>query len=319
MQKLPDIHEIAQGRWPGILASLGVPLKHLDGNHHPCPLCGGTDRWRFDAKLYKGRGGCICNQCGPKTGPDMVMSLKGVEFAEACRIITEAAGHVQPEWKRASEATSFDPVKFNSDVWASAQPIERSDPAGLWLRRRGITLDTFPSQLRFLPRARFRHEDGKSATYHPAMLAQFVSPDTKQRTTHVTYLDASGSKAKLPKVRKYGPGPIPKGGAVRLSPSAETMGIAEGIETALAAAALNDVPVWAACDKQQLMTWEPPETVKCVIVFGDTDGNYAGQTAAYHLANRLTCGPRKLHVTVRLPDLADTDWNDVLLNEQEAA
>jgi putative DNA primase/helicase len=162
---------------------------------------------------------------------------------------------------------------------------------------------------------RYNHGEGKQATYHPAMIAQIVSPNTKEKTIHFTYLDASGRKANLDPARKMALGSVPKGGAVRLSASAETMGIAEGIETALAASIIHGVPVWAAINKNLLMTWEPPEHVKCVLVFGDSDSNCAGQAAAYHLANRLICGPRKLRVEVRVPEHADTDWNDVLATE----
>ena len=61
----------------------------------------------------------------------------------------------------------------------------------------------------------------------------------------------------------------------------------------------------------KLMTkWQPPATARNVIVFADNDGNFAGQHAAYSLAHRLhTEGYR---VEVRIPDLEDTDWNDML-------
>ena len=38
----------AAGRWPEILAALGgIPAEVLDGQHHPCPKCGGKDRFRM--------------------------------------------------------------------------------------------------------------------------------------------------------------------------------------------------------------------------------------------------------------------------------
>ena len=36
----------AKGRWPEILAAVaGIDVGLLDGKHHPCPKCGGSDRW----------------------------------------------------------------------------------------------------------------------------------------------------------------------------------------------------------------------------------------------------------------------------------
>ena len=38
----------AAGRWPAILSSLGgAALEILDGKNHPCPMCGGDDRFRM--------------------------------------------------------------------------------------------------------------------------------------------------------------------------------------------------------------------------------------------------------------------------------
>ena len=38
----------AAARWPEVLSALGgVPADVLDGKNHPCPKCGGKDRFRM--------------------------------------------------------------------------------------------------------------------------------------------------------------------------------------------------------------------------------------------------------------------------------
>ncbi len=39
--------DAAHGQWRTILPSFGIHPGHLDGKHHPCPACGGKDRFRF--------------------------------------------------------------------------------------------------------------------------------------------------------------------------------------------------------------------------------------------------------------------------------
>ena len=56
----------ALGKWRGILLSVGVPETALNRRHGPCPMCGGTDRFRFDDK--EARGTWICGQCGAGDG-----------------------------------------------------------------------------------------------------------------------------------------------------------------------------------------------------------------------------------------------------------
>ena len=60
---LPLVKQYAHGRWAGIVSALaGVDADLLDGQHHPCPRCGGTDRFRFTD--LDSSGSALCNKCG---------------------------------------------------------------------------------------------------------------------------------------------------------------------------------------------------------------------------------------------------------------
>lgn len=74
----PDAREVATGRWLGILVALGVDAAHLTGKHVACPVCGGTDRFRFDDKA--GRGTFFCSHCGAGDGFTLLGRLKGWDF-----------------------------------------------------------------------------------------------------------------------------------------------------------------------------------------------------------------------------------------------
>ena len=302
---LEGIHERAVGRWRSILPQLGVDARFLNGKHGPCPNCGGKDRFRFTD--HEGRGGFYCNGCGPGSGVDLVMRMHKVGFMDAVKLI-EPLIPSAPVY--VPKATKQDKPAFTdgSALWKRGLPIQHGDSVSLYLQSRGLSFDAYPSQLRILPRAVYVDDD-KNKQIMPAMLAQFVSPCRSWTTVHITYLTEEGQKARVEKVRKFHPGKIPEGGAVRLSASAETMGVAEGIETALAAQMLFEVPVWATLSTIGLTKWEPPQSVKHVIVFGDADEKFAGQHAAYALAYRLAV--KGLNVEVRLPDEVGTDWNDV--------
>ena len=57
------VKQYANGKWADILArAFGVDADSLDGKHHPCPQCGGTDRFRFTDQ--GGDGSALCNKCG---------------------------------------------------------------------------------------------------------------------------------------------------------------------------------------------------------------------------------------------------------------
>ena len=49
-----------------MLPTMGVDARFLTGRHGPCPVCGGTDRFRWDDK--DGTGSFFCSGCGPGDG-----------------------------------------------------------------------------------------------------------------------------------------------------------------------------------------------------------------------------------------------------------
>jgi putative DNA primase/helicase len=139
------------------------------------------------------------------------------------------------------------------------------------------------------------------------MIALVRGADGTPANIHRTFLTPEGAKADIN--RAMMPGEVPEGSAVRLAPVAPVMGIAEGIETALAASARFAMPVWSAINSVGLAKWRPPAGVERVIVFGDNDPKYGGQAAAYALAHKIATRD-KLAVEVQIPNIVGRDWAD---------
>lgn len=87
---LAELKARASGQWADIIASIcGIDRSILDGNHHACPKCGGTDRFRM---VDEAAGSLFCNQCFSKKNGDGIAAiqwLRGVDFAEALRLAAE--------------------------------------------------------------------------------------------------------------------------------------------------------------------------------------------------------------------------------------
>src|SRR5690606_15559148 len=98
--------------------------------------------------------------------------------------------------------------------------------------------------------------------------------------------------------------------AVRLFPMPEDghLGVAEGIETALAAYALFDTPVWAALSADGLARFQWPEGLTRVTIYADVGD--AGRQAAATLSDRLNRADIPNEIV--LP-LHGDDFNDDLM------
>ncbi|WP_427026556.1 DUF7146 domain-containing protein (plasmid) [Aureimonas ureilytica] len=308
----------ALGKWRGILPAIGVPSKALTNRHGPCPMCGGKDRFRFDDK--DGRGTWICSQCGAGDGIELVKQFQRVDFKEAARLIEQHIGCV-PVLADHGRQMRTDAQKRQEmiELWSRSRPIQEDDIAGRYLRSRVGSL-AFPANLRFAPDERYL-EQGRKPSWHPMMVAKVDPSDAavkegQRAALHRTYLSAQGGKADVSSPRKM-MGSMPSGAAVRLHSHEDVLGIAEGIETALSASAIWNVPCWAALTADLLEQWTPPDTVRSIFIFGDNDASNTGQAAAFGLARRLKA--KGLEVYVELPPIVGQDWNDVFLADLEAA
>lgn len=292
----------ARGKWRGILIALGFDRKYLTGKHGPCPFCEGTDRYRWDND--KGNGTFFCSQCGAGDGFEMLARKHGWGFREAAVRVDEIVGGVKVEpVKQRDERRDRDRLRA---LWAASRPLAPDDMACTYLASRKALPARLPACLRFAPVC--RAPDGES---YPAMLAIVSDVDGNPVNIHRTFLGPKG-KADLADPRAMMPGPHPDGSAVRLyEPVDGRLGIAEGIETAICAAKLFKVPVWAAVNARALSVWTPPPGIASVVVFGDADHNFTGQAAAYALANKLVVR-HKLSVEVQIPKKLGTDWADAI-------
>jgi putative DNA primase/helicase len=301
---LHNAQEIATGRWYGILTSLGVATEYLNRKHGPCPMCGGKDRFRFDDK--EGRGTWICNKCGAGDGYQLLQKRWGCGFKQAFDRVKEVAGVVEVQQVKQETGEAKRAATLRK-VWEQGLAVEVGDPVWKYLNRR-IGIDVIPKCIRHHPALAYHHDDGV-IDYMPAMIAAVMAPGGFGVNVHRTYLTDSGHKADVPSAKKLMPGLSMAGAAIRLSAPGPALGVAEGIETALAAARKFSVPVWSCISATVLAGWEPPKECRSVIVFGDSDASFAGQAAAYGLAARLKA--KGIDVDVRLPDRIDTDWADM--------
>lgn len=130
---------------------------------------------------------------------------------------------------------------------------------------------------------------------------------------HRTWLLDDGS-AKAPPGKKM-LGPI-AGGSVTLAPFPQDgrIGVAEGIETALAAMRIFDVPTMAALSADGLRRWQWPAGTTHITIFADAGD--AGIQAAAMLADRLNVAG--IPSSIQTP-LHGDDFNDDLLHGAAAA
>lgn len=305
MQALkPRTADEAVGRWPGILQSLGLDPSFLSKKHGPCPICSGKDRYRFDDK--GGRGTWICSHCGSGDGFKLLQGVLGWSFSEAAKQVDRIVGTVQAG-PIAPERTDASKIRALTQVWEASRPVTRGDPVWQYLNRR-LGLEIVPADLRLHPALPYTNEEGNTLGRFPAMVARIRYPDGAGASIHRTYLTSDGHKAAVPEPKKIMAGKPLKTGAVRLGAAGMTLGIAEGIETALAASQRFGVPVWAATNAALLESWVPPEGVSRVLIAGDNDASFTGQAAAFSLARRLVRDG--LAVEIHLPDQMGKDWAD---------
>jgi putative DNA primase/helicase len=201
----------------------------------------------------------------------------------------------------------IDPEKAKTviRIWRECELIQGT-VAETYLRNRGIGLE-IPVSLRFHPE--LRH--APSGQWFPALVAMFQGADRSHNAVHRIFLKHDGSGKADVEQQKMTLGCM-RGGAVRLGRALETMGIAEGIETALSAMEVSKVTVWAACGSR-LADIQLPAEVKRVVIFAD-NGAPGVEAAEKAKAALLEQGRR---VAIAYPPVGK-DWNDAIRSSKVA-
>ena len=304
-----SVKSAAQNRWLSIFDSLGIEIPIPPGSHGPCPVCRGTDRFRLDSDTSDGT--WFCNQCTPQSGDgiSLVRQCLELSFPDTITEISKIIGIGQAKPDETRTKQDYDPKKSLNNLWLSSRPLEGGDPVSKYLHARGLMLT--PDNVRYCLGCWCSETKAK----RPAMVAMFHNPKGKAVSIHRTYLDGD-KKADIKSPRKLMKGTEHlSGGAIRLfKPQNNTLGIAEGIETAIAAKQITQIPTWAAVSSTLLKAFQPPDDVKRLVIFADADANFCGQQAAYTLANRLIQTDRIIEV--ELPEMGK-DFNDCLMELRE--
>lgn len=220
-----------------------------------CPICGYREALALDVRA--GRPLIWCSSCADRAGLAAVLrSAAGGTLPPADR------PERLPRWNRADPASR---IARAEAIWLGAVPIEADTPAGKYLEMRRIAHVASSPALRW--RSDVPHPSGGRRI---ALLAAITGADGDFVGIQRIFLDLDGRKADIEPV-KASLGQV-AGGACRLQECSEELVIAEGVESAAAAAALLGLPAWSAisCGNLARSMILPPE-IRSVVIAADHD------------------------------------------------
>ncbi|MFB4507676.1 primase-helicase zinc-binding domain-containing protein [Enterobacter hormaechei subsp. steigerwaltii] len=291
----------ACGHWPRILPALGV--KVIKNRHQACPVCGGSDRFRFDDK--EGRGTWLCNQCGAGDGLKLVEKVFGVKPSEAAQKVNAVTGNlppVAPEVIATAEAETEADRKAAVSLAVRLMEKTRTASGNAYLTRKG-----FPD--RECPVLSVMHKTG-GVTFRAGDVVVPLYDDTGA-LINLQLISSDGLKRTL------------KGGAVKgachtiegKKQAGKRLWITEGYATALTVHHLTGETVMVALSSVNLLSLASLVRQKhpaCQIVLAaDRDLNGDGQ-------NKAAAAAGACEGVVALPPVFG-DWNDAFMQHGEEA
>lgn len=329
-QRLAELQEKAKGQWAFIFEDLAEPLREAVASapyHVACPVHGGTDGYRLFPH-FNDTGQGICNTCGGRTsGASTLAWAKQIPLEQAVQEVErwldlEHDSTARPVRKLPAFKPALDPAeayKRIAQVWRASHSIDGT-PAEKYLLKRGIWRSNFASVLRFHPGLSYIHgKEKRNYGKFPCLLAPIKTSSGKLVSIHRIFLTEDGDKAPVPSPKKMMSAQSDiRGAAIRLFPASEVLGVAEGIETALAAHAVSRMPVWSCISAVLMELVDIPDCVKTVVIWADLDRSGRGAEAAERLADRLEAQGKQVQVCLPqgpLPPAAKgIDWLDVMLS-----
>lgn len=302
MSSLVDVKVQYQGRWDGVLKSLGMAQEYFNGRHGDCPVCGDT---RKNARWHPVKQYNICSKCGI-TGPmDLAMLLTGESFNETAKRIR--GEKINMELTAKTQDLEKDTARLKS-IYEKRKVLTTDCLAAQYLQSRGLTVLPQQNVFTVAESDYWTEQDGKwSKEVFPAMVSVIRNLAGETVSYHMTYLKDGKKHGRkvLPPIKPL------QGASIQLfKPVDGVLAVAEGIETALAVHHLEGLPVWATGNAWQMEVLDIPADIKELHIYADSDKSFTGQQAAYTLAKRMAARGVNVRVHLLIGEYWKTDMGD---------
>lgn len=290
--------DAAHGRWAEIYGHYGIQI--IPNKHQLCIICGKKGSSGIRITDRGGNGDFICN-CSSGNGFTLLMESTGLSFADIAKQVDEIIGN-KPDRIIKPKLTGI-PKKIAS----SSKPI-----SGTWseyyLKERGI-INLPTMSVHHCDSVPYFNEEGQKVGNYEAMVATVTDAQTLEiLQQHITYIE--GSKKIYRKVRNITDVDY-KIPVIRLMDAEKTLGIAEGIETALSVHDKYDIKCWSTINSGFMKRFRAPKGVTKLYIFADNDKSGTGHAAAFECARaNLSANNDVVDITVMWPDELG-DFNDL--------
>jgi putative DNA primase/helicase len=269
-----------------------------------CPECNGDKKFYLSDRVM-GSGHCCVCKYHTYDGLMTISVLSGTRLGEVTKNIGSHLGLTdekpkevfipqKPKIVKRTEMTDQE-IDTLKRVLNSSRPMESGDVVWRYLVGRGLSprlVNAVMKEGLILTNESVYH--APTDTHYACMVVPVKSPFGHIVGAHRTFLieDELGHVSKIDhEHNKMLTGSFEDayiGSRIELGgPAGDAIGIAEGIETALAVNAMH-THCWSVLNTAGMQSFIPPEGVKRVFVFADNDKSKAGQFAAYKCKERLT-------------------------------
>lgn len=283
--------EALKGSEEIILSHYGLPP--ITGNKHvTCPLC--EKKKKFRLSRHNGSVSYICS-CGNGSMINLIEQVTGQDFKTIAAQIDKIIGHsfegAKPERpKDIPHETALKQFQGFAGI--------KGTPAQEYLNSRGI-FSIPPKGVRY--------------SGNTGMMSLVTDDRFMPCYWHETILKGSSKTNRLLKsLQDKNHLEYCGSVAIRMYPLASTLGIAEGVESALSARQIYQCSVWSVVNTSFMRRFKAPKGVEHLIIFADNDKSGAGHAAAFECAHKNILAKNDVtKVSVRWPgDVCD--FNDML-------
>ena len=336
---------------PSLADALSKPGENVDSF-----LDGDIDGLRVFKDVADTGGGVVQNLGRDGVFPDgisFIMHLTGRSFVDVFDELAEwlegydfdkkKSGLYESNFVSLRETTQVQRVKDDTSLrvwlnqlWSEGKPLthESAEPARRYLESRGILAAALKADcFLFHPKLGYKHK-GVFYGYHPGIMAVVRNNLGHPVSIHRIYLTPEGQKLQVtekapprrqcPSMQSDIKGRVVTLGQCIINAAKRdgVIGVAEGVETALAVLQGARIPVVSCLTASNMATYRPPQGVRTVLIFVDVDRTNAGFEAAETLKQNLEAEGYQAKLV--FPDLQrpesakSVDWADQLIADPSA-